>query len=352
MLGAGTGITAGRAVGRGAAGTPSRRSRRSPIGGGSEPALHRDAGDRQRAAAAHRRDGDRELAARAVAAGGVLDEDRVDECPYVLGNGLGQRRRWFADLHHRDGHGALGAERPVPGQALVAHDAQRVDVARRPRLRAAGLLRGDVVGGAHHHPGPGDRHGVRGLRDPEVGELHLAVDADEDVAGLDVAVDVAAFVRGLQRPRGLLHDPQRLLGIQRAPGDQRRQRLAAHQLHHQVGRVPAAERARRPRRSRAPRRCRSGRATRRCGPRPGSGAGTPGRPTARGAAPSRRRCGPAGCPRPPTPRPSRRRRCAGRAGSGRRSGGRPRARSSPAPQPGGDHRAADGSGAGATGGLQ
>src|SRR5690606_7394906 len=48
-----------------------------------------------------------------------------------------------------------------------------------------------------------------------------------------------ALVRGLQRPRGVLHQPQRLVRVERTAGDDGRQRLAAHQLHHQVRRAPA-----------------------------------------------------------------------------------------------------------------
>ena len=189
--------------------------------------------------------GDRhgQLAARAVALFGVLDQHRLDQLADGGRHVLRQRRRRLAHLHHRHRDRALRAEGPVPGQALVAHDAQGVDVPRRPGLRTAGLFGGDVVRGAHHHARAGDRHRVRGLGDAEVGQLHLAVDPDEDVARFDVAVHVAPLVRGLQCPRGLLHDPQGLLGVERAAGDQRRQRLAADELHHQVRGAGVADRA-------------------------------------------------------------------------------------------------------------
>ena len=74
---------------------------------------------------------------------------------------------------------------------------------------------------------------------PKSVSFTAAVGADQDVARLDVAVHEPALVRRLQRPRGLLEQPQRLVRVDRAAGDERGQRLAADQLHHQVGGAPA-----------------------------------------------------------------------------------------------------------------
>ena len=55
------------------------------------------------------------------------------------------------------------------------------------------------------------RHRVaRGFaaREPEVGELHAPARVDEDVRGLDVAVQDADLVRGVQRARDVDQDPQ------------------------------------------------------------------------------------------------------------------------------------------------
>ncbi len=123
----------------------------------------------------------------------------------------------------------------MPDKALVADNGKRVHVAGRRSLLAERLFRRDVVRGAHHHAGAGDRGGVRGLGDAEVGQLHRAVGPDHDVARLDVAVHVTAFVRGLQREAGLLQDVQGLLGGEAVVlGQDRGQRLALDQLHHQV----------------------------------------------------------------------------------------------------------------------
>ncbi len=64
--------------------------------------------------------------------------------------------------------------RQAAGKELVRADAERVDVGRRPRLLAAGLLRGEVCGGPEHRPDLGDARLLSRLRDSEVGELDRA----------------------------------------------------------------------------------------------------------------------------------------------------------------------------------
>ena len=68
--------------------------------------------------------------------------------------------------------------------------------------------------------------------DPEVGDLHPAVAADQDVAGLHVAVDDPARMGCLECPGGLGHDSGRLARRQGAgAADDRRQVLALDKLH-------------------------------------------------------------------------------------------------------------------------
>ena len=71
---------------------------------------------------------------------------------------------------------------------------------------AARLLRAEVVDAAHRHAARGDRRFGRGLGDAEVGDLDAAVGREEDVAGLDVAMDDAPRVRRVERVRDLLPD--------------------------------------------------------------------------------------------------------------------------------------------------
>ena len=102
------------------------------------------------------------------------------------------------DLVHHLG-ARVAAERPAAGQQLVEDDAQAEDVraAVDPVPLAPGLL-GAHVGG---RPGePGSLAVVLVLqRQPEVGHAGLPWSVDQDVRGLDVAVDQAPGVGVVQR---------------------------------------------------------------------------------------------------------------------------------------------------------
>ena len=93
----------------------------------------------------------------------------------------------------------------LAGQELVEHHAQAVNVARRPdALRlAAELLRAHVGQRAHHRAGVGHplRLGVEYKGDAEVGHDRLAARGDDDVRGLQVAVDDTQAMRGGHRQR-------------------------------------------------------------------------------------------------------------------------------------------------------
>jgi hypothetical protein len=66
------------------------------------------------------------------------------------------------------------------------------------------------------------------VRDPEVGDLHHSVAADQQISGLDVTVHQARPVRGLQ-PGGDLGDHIHHAGrIQRHAGQHPGQRRAVH----------------------------------------------------------------------------------------------------------------------------
>ncbi len=68
----------------------------------------------------------------------------------------------------------------------------------------------------------------------EVGNAHAAVLVDEDVLGLDVAVDDAAFVRVLQRIAQLRHDLQHVGAAEPALFEQLPQVGAVDVVHDQV----------------------------------------------------------------------------------------------------------------------
>src|SRR6478735_1295473 len=77
---------------------------------------------------------------------------------------------------------------------------------------------------------------VAGPGDPEVGELHEAVLAHQDVGGLDVAMDDLGLVGDTQGQGALADDGAHLLGRHRALlADELREGLAVDELHDQVG---------------------------------------------------------------------------------------------------------------------
>jgi hypothetical protein len=80
---------------------------------------------------------------------------------------------------------------------------------------------------------------VRGLqaRDAEVADLRRAHLADEDVAGLDVAVDDAARVRELEALEDLHQDLGKDLELRTVAGDQVIAEAAAHHALHRDERV-------------------------------------------------------------------------------------------------------------------
>jgi hypothetical protein len=140
---------------------------------------------------------------------------------------------------------ALAVERHATDDEVVEHAAQRVQIAAVIDVAGAAALLGRHVHGRAH-----DRRGVRlhlavgvvrQLGDAEVEDLgalaagDLAVGDQEDVLGLEVAVDDAAAVRGVQRRGDLAQQPQRLLGRQpTVPLEPRVEGLALEELHHDV----------------------------------------------------------------------------------------------------------------------
>ena len=76
------------------------------------------------------------------------------------------------------------------------------------------------------------------LREPEVEDLDDAVGPDFDVRRLQVAVDDALLVRGLERVGDLPRDSEGFVGADRPTGDALGEILAFHELHHER-RTPA-----------------------------------------------------------------------------------------------------------------
>ena len=142
----------------------------------------------------------------------------------------------LAHVLHRHGDLVLAVERHVAGEHLEEHDAQRVDVGLRPDRVPERLLGRDVVRRAEH-PAVGRQPVlVERAGDPEVRDLRRALDVDEDVLRLDVAVHDVARMRCIERPRDLdgVGDGLRHGQPAEAP-DARLERLALDVLEDDVG---------------------------------------------------------------------------------------------------------------------
>jgi hypothetical protein len=181
-----------------------------------------------------------QLAVRAVAAVEVLGRGAIDDGGQGAGDlGAAQLHVWqlLAHVLHRHRDLVLAVEGDVAGEHLEEHDAQRVEVALRIDVLAQRLLGRDVVGRAEHAPVGGEALLGQRARDPEVGDLGRALLVDEDVLGLDVAVDDAVVVGGAQGAGDLDRVGHRLADRQApvAP-DAVLERLALHVLEDDVRR--------------------------------------------------------------------------------------------------------------------
>lgn len=139
----------------------------------------------------------------------------------------------------------------LPGDHLVQHRAEGKEVGAHVERLAADLLWGHVADRPHHGARIGDgmrdggghfrarrRHGAG---EAEVQDLHVAIGRDEDVLGLEVAMDDAALVSG-RKTAGDLHAvldgaTQR----QRAGHQSRAEGLAFEQFHHEGAPLEAVD---------------------------------------------------------------------------------------------------------------
>jgi hypothetical protein len=175
------------------------------------------------------------IAAVEVLGGGPFDYGRC------RGRDLRTRELHVRDLlayvHHGHRHRRLAAERNKACEHLVDDDAQRVHVRLSGDALAESLLGRHVVGRAEYASIHSEAFLGQGARDAEVGDLGAALTAQQDVLGLDVAVDDLLRVRSTQGARNLDGVGKRNRCLQRclAP-DQILQGLARDMLEHDVGR--------------------------------------------------------------------------------------------------------------------
>ena len=126
-------------------------------------------------------------------------------------------------------------ERRLSREQLIGRDAERVLIARRAHRLIGKLLGGHVDRRPDGGPGFGETVPVHRLGDAEVGEDDLALQVDQDVGRLHIAVHDAFVVRIRERARGLQQEPADLInGNDAGTLTQFVQRAALHESHHEV----------------------------------------------------------------------------------------------------------------------
>ena len=164
-------------------------------------------------------------------------DQRVDR-----GVDVGTRRadRGCRSRHARDRRRHLGvaAEREVTDEHLVEQEPDGVHVGAGVARAPLDLLGREVARGADDGAGPREVARARRLRDAEVGDLDRTFGRDEDVRGLDVAVDDPVAVRVVECGGHLARHAQRFGDGERAVVvDDAAQRGAVDELHDDVGDV-------------------------------------------------------------------------------------------------------------------
>ncbi len=174
-----------------------------------------------------------------VAVVGLLGQGLAEHLVPLLGHeAVHLQVRGFdgVDVHQlvEDRGHVVPRERLLPGEHLEAAHSQREDVAPPVELVPHGLLGRHVGGGAEE--GAGLRHlRIHQLRDPKVGHLDSILVEEDQVRGLDVAVDHTLAVGVVHGGGDLAGQPDHLLRLEaHALLDQGGEGLALHKLHGQV----------------------------------------------------------------------------------------------------------------------
>ncbi len=210
---------------------------------GDECALGRDAILEPGVEGPHQRAGGRMARSRAAA------QELGDETIHLLVDVRRQEaraRRILSDDpaenrgHVGTGKRQLGGERLEHGDADAEEVRTRVDEGVPASLFGRGIARGTVDPAAL----PGTLVGGRGIRraHPKIEkvnvELSVAATVEQDVLGLDVAVDVAMPMHAVENRREAGHDDGDLPRADRpAPSQVRGEALGAHVPHHDVWRA-------------------------------------------------------------------------------------------------------------------
>jgi len=139
------------------------------------------------------------------------------------------------------------AIRPIAGEQLEQHHAQRIDVAFGGDRIAADHFGARVNRREHRTVNRGERRLARGFaivqqrRDAEVEQPHLTGLGDEDVRGLEITVDDLTLMRVLHRLEHLQEQPQPRADVESLRIAPVGEQLALHVLHRQVGQAQGVD---------------------------------------------------------------------------------------------------------------
>ncbi len=144
---------------------------------------------------------------------------------------LAERHRLFVQNLVDDGSDVSAIERLPVGEELVHHDPNREDVGASIDVLPVHLLGRGVLDRAHENSGLGHGRGFH-VHDPEVHHLDLAFVIDQNVRGLNVAMNQAVPV-GIIQPLTKLRNDLELAGQRhgRPAGNRFLEALALDELH-------------------------------------------------------------------------------------------------------------------------
>ena len=126
-----------------------------------------------------------------------------------------QTRQGCGHMHNANRQTVAGGVGHFAGQHLIKHHAQTVQISAAIDFSAAQLLRAHVIRRAHDRAGVGHhRDAVDGSRDAEIAQYARAIVTQQNIIGLNVAVDIAFAVRIIQSQRHLEHHAQGLIAFQ------------------------------------------------------------------------------------------------------------------------------------------
>ena len=168
---------------------------------------------------------------------GIAGQQPVDEVDEPARQRRTQARQ-VGRIALQPGEGRVGVgltdERNAARQAFVEDKTERVEVGASVEAASAHLLRRQVLGRTHHHVVAGQVvTTVEALGDAEVGQQHSSVRGHQDVAGLDVAVDEAGPVGGVEGGGDTRADVDRQFRAEAGLDvEQLTQALAVDELHH------------------------------------------------------------------------------------------------------------------------